>query len=116
MERMFQSATNFNSDISGWNVSSVTNMKVMFHAVTAFDQDLGSWNVSNVAGFNDFMGTKTPSTFTAANLDAIYNGWDSRPVQTPIVITFGTAKHTSASSTARASLVGKGWTITDGGI
>jgi hypothetical protein len=62
------------------------------------------------------MGLQTPSTFSASNLDAIYNGWDSRAVQTPIVITFGNAKHTAASSTARASLVSKGWTITDGGI
>ena len=116
MERMLQSATNFNSDISGWDVSSVTNMKVMLYATTAFDQNIGSWNVSNVTIFNDFMGLQTPSTFSAANLDAIYNGWDSRAVQTPITITFGSAKHTSASSAARASLISKGWTITDGGI
>jgi surface protein len=116
MERMLQSASNFNSDISGWNVSSVTNMRVMLYATTAFDQNIGSWNISNVTDFNDFMGLQTPSTFSASNLDAIYNGWDSRAVQTPIVITFGSAKHTAASSTARASLVSKGWTITDGGI
>jgi len=116
MERMLQSATNFNSDISGWDVSSVTNMKVMLYATTAFDQNIGSWNVSNVTIFNDFMGLQTPSTFSAANLDAIYNGWDSRAVQTPITITFGSAKHTSASSAARANLISKGWTITDGGI
>ena len=116
MERMLQSASNFNSDISGWNVSSVTNMRVMLYATTAFDQNIGSWNISNVTGFNDFMGLQTPSTFSASNLDAIYNGWDSRAVQTPITITFGNAKHTAASSTARASLVSKGWTITDGGI
>ena len=116
MERMLQSASNFNSDISGWNVSSVTTMRVMLYATTAFDQNIGSWNISNVTDFNDFMGLQTPSTFSASNLDAIYNGWDSRAVQTPIVITFGSAKHTAASSAARASLVSKGWTITDGGI
>ena len=91
-------------------------MSYMFDGAVAFDRDLGSWNVSSVTSFTSFMNGKTPSTFTAANLDAIYNGWDSRAVQTPIVITFGSAKHTAASSTARASLVGKGWTITDGGI
>jgi surface protein len=114
--RMFQSASAFNSDISSWDVSSVINMSITFYGATAFDKDLGSWNVSSVTNFTNFMTLKTPSTFSASNLDAIYNGWDSRAVQTPIVITFGSAKHTAASSTARASLVGKGWTITDGGI
>jgi surface protein len=114
--RMFQSASAFNSDISSWDVSSVINMSITFYGATAFDKDLGSWNVSSVTNFTDFMTLKTPSTFSASNLDAIYNGWDSRAVQTPIVITFGSAKHTAASSTARASLVSKGWTITDGGI
>ena len=91
-------------------------MSITFYGATAFDKDLGSWNVSSVTDFTNFMTLKTPSTFLASNLDAIYNGWDSRAVQTPIVITFGSAKQTAASSTARASLVGKGWTITDGGI
>ena len=112
---MFYNCTNFNNNIGGWDVSSVTNMNFMFTNAPAFDQDLGSWNVSNVTNFGNFMLSKTPSTFSAANLDAIYNGWDSRPVQTPITISFGTAKYTAASSTARASLVSKGWTITDGG-
>jgi len=116
MSQMFRRCNNFNSNIGGWDVSSVTNMFWMFDNAPAFDQNLGSWNVSNVTDFVNFMGTKTPSTFSAANLDAIYNGWDSRPVQTPINISFGTAKYTAASSTARASLVGKGWAITDGGI
>jgi len=114
--RMFQGASAFNSDISSWDVSSVINMSITFYGATAFDKDLGNWNVSSVTDFTNFMTLKTPSTFLASNLDAIYNGWDSRAVQTPIVITFGSAKHTAASSTARASLVSKGWTITDGGI
>ena len=116
MSVMFYNCTNFNSNIGAWDVSSVTSMNSMFTNASAFDQDLGSWNVSNVTDFVNFMGNKTPSTFSATNLDAIYNGWDSRAVQTPITINFGTAKYTAASSTARASLVGKGWAITDGGI
>ena len=50
MENMFQSAVNFNGDISNWDVSSVTNMKNMFHNTVRFNQDIGgdSWDVSNV--------------------------------------------------------------------
>ena len=51
---MFQSqgTAPFNQDISGWDVSSVTNMSVMFANVaqnfTQMNQDLSSWDVSNV--------------------------------------------------------------------
>ena len=110
------SVSNFNQDIGSWNVSSVTDMNNMFSGATAFNQNIGSWNVSNVANFISFLPNGTSINFSTTNLDAIYNGWDSRAVQTPIVITFGSAKYTAASSTARASLVSKGWTITDGGI
>ena len=45
MEAMFINAANFNSDISGWDVSGVTNMEEMFDGATAFDQNLGAWYV-----------------------------------------------------------------------
>jgi hypothetical protein len=61
---------------------------------------------------------KTAATFSATNLDAIYNGWSSRAVKTPVTINFGTAKYTSASTSGRAILTGapNNWAITDGGI
>jgi hypothetical protein len=64
------------------------------------------------------MATKTPSTFSTTNLDAIYNGWSSRPVLASKSITFGTAKRTAASTAGRATLTNSPnlWTITDGGI
>ncbi|MFC4219438.1 BspA family leucine-rich repeat surface protein [Flagellimonas marina] len=42
------SQTEFNGDISGWDVSSVTNMQYMFAYNTSFNQNLSGWNVSNV--------------------------------------------------------------------
>ena len=44
---MFESADNFDANISSWNVSTVTDMSGMF-IDTNFDQDIGTWNVSNV--------------------------------------------------------------------
>ena len=38
----------FNSDISRWNVSNVTDMSEMFAYAKRFNQDLSKWNVSNV--------------------------------------------------------------------
>ena len=115
---MFFQATNFNQNIGSWNTSKVTNMSGMFQSATNFNQDISSWNTSNVTNFGSFMLGKTTGTFSTTNLDAIYNGWSSRPVKTPISISFGTAKYTSASSAGRAILTSapNNWVITDGGI
>ena len=42
------SLMDFNGDISGWNVSNVTNMSCMFGACINFNQDISRWDVSNV--------------------------------------------------------------------
>ena len=49
---LFFGATNFNQDISMWNVSSVTNMDSMFYNANSFNQPLNNWNVSNVTNMN----------------------------------------------------------------
>lgn len=121
---MFKLATSFNNggspDINNWvlNASAYINMSGMFSNTTAFNQPLNNWNVSNVTNFTNFMLGKTPATFSTANLDAIYNGWSSRPVKTPITISFGTAKYTAAGAAGRAILTSapNNWVITDGGI
>ena len=48
MNSMFNRATSFNQDISGWNVGSVMNMFQMFNSATAFNQDISGWNVGSV--------------------------------------------------------------------
>ena len=117
MYAMFYLAGSFNQPLNNWNTSACTNMSLMFYESTAFNQDIGNWNVSNVTNFDNFMGTKTDLTFSSENLDAIYNGWSSRPVKPNILISFGTAKYSSASAAGRAILTSEpnNWTIIDGG-
>ena len=116
MTSMFSNTTKFNQPLDSWDVSQVTFMTSLFSGASAFDQDIGNWNIGAVTNITGFMSGKTPATFSAANLDAIYNGWSSRPSQSNLSISFGTANYTIAGGSAgRAILVSRGWTIVDGG-
>jgi len=46
MQRALTSRT-FNQDISGWDVSNVSNFASMFWEANTFNQDIGSWNMGN---------------------------------------------------------------------
>jgi hypothetical protein len=63
------------------------------------------------------MAEKTAANYSATNLDAIYNGWSSRPISCCEEISFGTIKYTAAGQAGRNILTGSpnNWTITDGG-
>jgi hypothetical protein len=101
-----------------WNTSLVTNMDRAFNTATAFNQNIGAWNVEAVTSIVFFMSGKTAANYSAANLDAIYNGWSTQSVQPNLTITFGTIKYTAAGQTGRDTLdnAPNNWTITDGGI
>ena len=43
--------TDFNGDISKWNVSNVKNMYGMFYECESFNQDISTWDVSNVKDY-----------------------------------------------------------------
>jgi surface protein len=114
----FINCTNFNGNIGNWDVSAVTNMASMLQNATAFDQNLGSWDVANVTNFLQFLRGKSAATFSAANLDAIYNGWSASGVQPNCIINFGTAQYTVAGGQAGKNILlaaPNNWTIADGG-
>ena len=48
MNSMFAVCKNFKGDLSGWDVSNVKNMRSMFEGCENFNSDLSRWNVSNV--------------------------------------------------------------------
>lgn len=54
MNFMFANS-NFNGDISQWDVSNVTNMRAMFSFDTLFNQDISNWDVSSVTDFSSMF-------------------------------------------------------------
>ncbi len=54
LNNMFRRTTNFNGDITNWDVSQVIEMDYMFVDARAFNQPIGVWDVSNVTEM-DYM-------------------------------------------------------------
>jgi surface protein len=67
MARMFYKTDAFNQTIGNWDVSNVTNMRTMF-AATSFNQPIGGWDVSNV--------TSMGSMFAATSFNQPIGNWD----------------------------------------
>jgi surface protein len=54
MSYMFYGAKSFNQPLNNWDVSNVSNMSYMFYGAASFNQDISDWNVSNVVDYSDF--------------------------------------------------------------
>ena len=55
MNMMFAGAEAFNQLIGDWDVSNVVNMEEMFAGASSFNQPIGDWNVSNVTSMNNMF-------------------------------------------------------------
>jgi hypothetical protein len=51
---MFFNASNYNENLSGWNVNNVTNVDRMFLNAVRYDQDLSAWTFSSTPSHTDF--------------------------------------------------------------
>lgn len=121
---MFVDNTNLSDfDPSGWDVSSVTNMNSIFKNCMNLDFSLANWDLSSATNVKFIFRNQTGGGTTGistANYDATLIGWAANP-NTPDTLTtdFGGSTYTGTSGTlassSRATLIGKGWTITDGG-
>jgi surface protein len=69
MNQMFQGATLFNGDISGWDVSSVAIMNFMFANVSLFNGDISGWDTSQVTFMSGMF-------LNATSFNADISGWD----------------------------------------
>jgi surface protein len=51
---MFTNAAAFNQNINGWQTSNVTHMDHMFELATSFSGDLSGWDVTSVIDHSFF--------------------------------------------------------------
>ena len=65
MSLLFYNATAFNQDIGSWNVGNVQDMSNMFTGAAAFNQDISSWDVSSVS---------TDAAVTAWGMGGMFSG------------------------------------------
>jgi len=69
MFAMFVGASQFTSNLNGWDVSNVINMAAMFWNASQFNSDLSGWKVGNVTNMsNMFQG--------ASQFKSDLRGWD----------------------------------------
>ncbi len=85
MSKMFRCAKNFNGDISKWDVSNVNNLNGMFQSASNFNQDLSNWNISNVTNMNEIF-------FCAPNFNQPLNNWDVSNVTSMVGMFYGAEK------------------------
>jgi surface protein len=69
MARLFAGATSFDGDLGTWDVGTVANMEELFETATSFNGDLSGWDVSSVA---NLVGTFADATSFNSDL----GGWD----------------------------------------
>ena len=82
MDFLFRQTTNFNQDLSDWDVSSATRMFQVFYQ-SVFNGDLSAWDVSKVTLFADMFngntsftggGIGTWDTSSAERMDGMFAG------------------------------------------
>ncbi len=113
MSAMFFEATAFNQDIRSWNTANVTNMNAVFYKATAFNRDIGVWNIGQVTTMEVMFGDITLHT---SIYNSILTGWAAQSVLNNVRFHAGNSKYSGKDAIkARATLINKGWIISDGG-
>lgn len=107
--------TNFNQDIGNWLIRQTGNVNMMsMFRQSVFNQDISGWDIRRVNNFDGFMASKTTANYSY--LDNIYNAWSLLPVQSNLLVDFGTIQYTNAGASGKQILIDDfNWTITDGG-
>jgi len=111
---LFYNATSFNSDISQWDVTTMLGLSRMFYGASSFDQDLSQWDMTNMTGqFNCYQFLRF-SGLSCENYSKFLVGQANNPnLPDGLTISETTLLYGNDAIAARNTLVNtKGWTIT----
>jgi hypothetical protein len=120
---LYSSRGLMNADVSGWTLTDVISMNSMFqYAYDFLGNGLGTWVVSNCdTTWTNFFHTTYLSVDNYSKFLIQANTWTNQPATTLYAnVSYYQAADSqstlySAAASARASLISKGWTITDMG-
>ena len=112
---MFNLASSFTgTGLASWDVSNAETMTVMFSDAAAFNQDLSGWDISNVTDMFLFAEGTALST---SNYTSMLSAWGGLSLQSGVEFSVGTTTYTIAGQTGRNVLTDTyGWSVTDGGL
>ena len=106
----------FNQDISDWDISQVREVYECFRDCRSFKQNLGSWDFRSCENFTRFLdGADINETGSTDNYDALLQAIATTNSMTNRSFSGGSSKYSDAGEIYRNILLGRGWTITDGG-
>ena len=88
MNNMFLECSNFNLDISKWNVSNVQNMSSMFYGCKKFNSDISKWNISNVKDMDIMF-------YQCSNFNSDISKWNVSNVSNMTFMFYGCEKFNS---------------------
>ena len=115
MANMFQGASNLTLNTTDKpDLSSVTDMSEMFANATSFNQDISGWNVSSVTDMEDMLSGSGLSTY---HYEELLIAWNKLTLQKRVTLDAAGIQYRARAQTAHGSLTdttNHHWTINDG--
>ena len=102
--------------LPGWDTSSAVSFAGMFNGASEFNQDLSAWNISSLTGAADML---TGTNISQENYEKLLIGWESQApsIQNGVTLSDVPASYGNGKAkNARANLINNySWTISDNG-
>jgi len=109
----FRGCSNFvGTGLENWNTSSITSMSSTFQSCGSFTFDLRNWDLSNVTNMSNML--SSANSFGTSNYSFLLQHLNDNNTKNNVPLRSSSRYFNQASVTsARASLVARGWTIID---